>query len=59
MTIQYAMVAKEQSQPLSEYTDYSGNFRQVVPQLLEKLRPGARQTFEAAKYSSLDHNPGI
>ncbi len=49
MSIQYALVAKEKSQPLAEHTDFSGNFRQLVPQLMEKLKPGSKQTFETSK----------
>ena len=50
MSIQYVMVAKDKNVVLAEYTDFSGNFQQLARQLMPKLKPGAKQTFEAGKY---------
>jgi hypothetical protein len=46
MSILYALVAKDRDIVLSEYTEFSGNFQQLIRQLMLKLRPNARQTFE-------------
>eukprot|EP00826_Nyctotherus_ovalis_P034159 TRINITY_DN2804_c0_g1_i6.p1 TRINITY_DN2804_c0_g1~~TRINITY_DN2804_c0_g1_i6.p1 ORF type:complete len:146 (+),score=4.44 TRINITY_DN2804_c0_g1_i6:77-514(+) len=51
MPIQYALIAKDKDTILAEYTDYSGNFQQLVRQLMAKLRPSAKQTFEAGNTS--------
>lgn len=50
MSIQYALIAKNRDTILAEYTEFSGNFQQLVRQLMAKLKPGAKQTFEAGKY---------
>lgn len=49
MSVQYALVAKDKETVLAEYTEYSGNFQLLVKQLMIKLKPGAKQTFEAGK----------
>lgn len=50
MSIQYAMIAKDKSTVLAEYTEFSGNFQQLARQLMPKLKSGAKQTFEAGTY---------
>ena len=50
MSIQYALVAKDRETVLAEHTEFSGNFQQLVRQLMLKLKPGAKQTFEAGGY---------
>ena len=47
MSIQYALVAKDRHIVLAEHTDYSGNFQQIVRQLMDKLTSDKKQTFEA------------
>ena len=49
MSIQYSLVAKDKETVLAEYTEFSGNFQQLVRQLMIKLKPGSKQTFEAGK----------
>lgn len=46
MTIYYALVAKKQNIVLCEYTEYSGNFQQYTMQLMSRVEPGTRKTFE-------------
>lgn len=50
MSIQYSLIAKDKEVILAEYTEFSGNFQQLVRQLMPKLRSNAKQTFEAGRY---------
>ena len=47
--ILYALVGKDRDVVLAEFTDFSGNFQQLCRQLMLKLKPNARQTFEHNK----------
>ena len=46
MTIFYALVAKRKSIILADYTDYSGNFQQYTMQLMQRIEPETKKTFE-------------
>ena len=50
MSIQYSLIAKDRATMLAEYTEFSGNFQQLVRQLMPKLKSNTKQTFEAGKY---------
>ncbi len=45
MSIIYALVAKEKNKILADYTDYGGNFEQLVLRLLNKVSEDHRSTF--------------
>ena len=46
MSILYTLIAKDRDTVLSEYTEFSGNFQQLSRQLMLKLKPNSKQTFE-------------
>ena len=50
MSIQYSLIAKDKEVVLVEYKEFSGNFQQLVRQLMPKLKSNSKQTFEAGKY---------
>ena len=45
MSIIYALVAKEKTKILTEFTDYGGNFEQMGQKLLEKVSNNFKATF--------------
>ena len=45
-SIVYGLVARDRNVILAEYTDFSGNFQQLVRQLLPKLQPDSKQSYE-------------
>lgn len=45
MSIIYALVAKDGTKILADYTDYGGNFEQMTLKLLNKVSDNHRATF--------------
>ena len=50
MPIYYALVAKRSNIVLAEYTDYSGNFQQYTMQLMNRVEPETKKTFELEEF---------
>ena len=45
MSIIYALIAKEKTKILAEFTDYGGNFEQLTIKLLEKVTENHKASF--------------
>lgn len=45
MSLIYALIAKEKTKILTEFTDYGGNFEQMTIRLLQKVAECHRATF--------------
>lgn len=50
MSIYYALIAKRNNIVLSEYTEYSGNFQQYTMQLMQRIEPDTKKTFELEEF---------
>ncbi len=50
MTIFYAVIAKKKNIILCEYTEYSGNFQQYTMQLISRIEPESKKTFELEEF---------
>lgn len=46
MPIYYGLVAKKSNIILSEFTEYNGNFQQITMQLMQRVEPETKKTFE-------------
>eukprot|EP00347_Sterkiella_histriomuscorum_P014256 403361576 len=46
MPIYYGLVAKKQNIILAEFTEYNGNFQQITMQLMQRVVPDTKKTFE-------------
>lgn len=46
MPIYYGLVAKRSNIILAEYTEYNGNFQQITMQLMQRIQPDTKKTFE-------------
>ena len=51
MPIYYAIVSKKNNIVLSEFTDYSGNFQQYTMQLMSRIEPDSKKTFELEDFN--------
>ena len=49
MALIYAVIARGIDTTISEYTEASGNFQQIIRQLFMKIKPNTRITFEAGQ----------
>ena len=50
MTIYYCLISKKNNVVLSEYTEYSGNFQQYTMQLMNRIEPDSKKTFELEEF---------
>jgi vesicle-associated membrane protein 7 len=50
MSIYYVLVAKRTDMILVDYTEYSGNFQQITIDLMKRIEPESRRTFELSEY---------
>ena len=50
MSIYYVLIAKQKDIILANYTDYTGNFEQITIDVLKKIEPDTKKTFELADY---------
>lgn len=50
MSIYYVLVAKKTDTILVDYTEYSGNFQQITIDLMKRIEPETKKTFELADY---------
>lgn len=50
MSIYYALIAKKLNIILCDYTSYSGNFQQYTMQLINRIEPDQKKTFELEEY---------
>lgn len=48
MSIVYTLICKGSGKVLCEFTDYQGNFEQISRNLLRKVQPDTRATFNYA-----------
>jgi hypothetical protein len=48
MSIVYTLICKGSDKVLCDYTDFQGNFEQISRNLLRKVQPDARATFNYA-----------
>lgn len=46
MPIYYGLVAKRPNIILAEFTEYNGNFQQITMQLMQRITPDTKKTFE-------------
>ena len=46
MPIYYCLVAKRMNIVLADYTEYTGNFQQYTMQLMNRIEPDTKKTFE-------------
>ena len=50
MPIYYSLIAKKNNIILSEYTEYAGNFQQYTMQLMNRIQPETKKTFELEEF---------
>ena len=50
MTIYYALLSKKNNIILCEYTEFSGNFQQYTMQLMSRVEPDTKKTFELEEF---------
>ena len=50
MSIYYVLIAKRTDMILANYTDYTGNFEQITIDIMKKIEPETKKTFELADY---------
>lgn len=50
MSIYYVLVAKRNDMILVDYTEYSGNFQQITIDLMKRIEPETKKTFELSDY---------
>lgn len=50
MSIFYVLVAKRPDVVLAEYSEHSGNFVQIAVDLLKRIEPETKKTFELQEY---------
>jgi len=50
MSIYYVLVAKRNDMILVDYTEYSGNFQQITIDLMKRIEPDSKKTFELSEY---------
>ena len=50
MSIYYVLVAKKNDMILVDYTEYSGNFQQITIDLMKRIEPDTKKTFELSDY---------
>lgn len=50
MPIYYALVAKRSNIILTEYSEYTGNFQQYTMQLMNRVEPETKKTFELEEF---------
>ena len=50
MPIYYALVAKNNKVILADYTSYEGNFQKYANQVMERMQPNTKKTFELDEY---------
>ena len=50
MSIYYVLVAKRNDMILVDYTEYSGNFQQITIDIMKRIEPDTKKTFELSDY---------
>jgi len=50
MSILYVLVAKRNDMILVDYTEYTGNFLQITIELMKRIEPDTKKTFEVSDY---------
>ena len=50
MPIYYGLVAKRTNIILAEFTEYNGNFQQITMQLMQRIEPDTKKTFELEEF---------
>ena len=50
MSIFYVLIAKRNDMILVNYTEYSGNFEQITIDLMKRIEPETKKTFELSDY---------
>ena len=50
MSIFYVLVAKRNDMILVDYTEYSGNFQQITIDIMKRIEPDTKKTYELSDY---------
>ena len=50
MSIFYVLVAKRNDMILVDFTEYSGNFQQITIDIMKRIEPETKKTFELSDY---------